>query len=136
MMTEAYPEDLLYTKDHEWTRVETKDGQTIATIGISRFAVDHLGDVTQVELPKESDTLKQGAIFGSVESVKAVSDIFAPLSGKILRVNSLLAEAPEHLNANPYAEGWMVQIAVADPEETMNLMSASSYREFVRAQAE
>jgi glycine cleavage system H protein len=136
MMTEAYPEGLLYTKDHEWARVETRDGQTTATIGISRFAVDHLGDVTQVELPKEGDSLKQGAIFGSVESVKAVSDLFAPLSGKIVRVNSKLRDAPEHVNANPYAEGWMVQIAVADPEETKNLMDPSRYREFVHTLAE
>jgi glycine cleavage system H protein len=136
MMTDAYPDGLLYTKDHEWARVETKDGQTTAAIGISRFAVDHLGDVTQVDLPKEGDPLKQGAIFGSVESVKAVSDLFAPLSGKILRVNSTLRDAPEHVNANPYAEGWMLQIVVADPREAKNLMDASSYREFVQAQAE
>jgi glycine cleavage system H protein len=136
MKTDDHPEDLLYTKDHEWARMEAKDGQTTATIGISRFAVDHLGDVTQVELPKVGDSMKQGAIFGSVESVKAVSDLFAPLSGKIIRVNSMLHDAPEQINANPYAEGWMVQIEVADTEETKNLMNASSYREIVRAQAE
>lgn len=135
-MTEDYPDILLYTKDHEWARIEAKDGQKTATIGISRFAVDHLGDVTQVELPKAGDFMKQGAMFGSVESVKAVSDLFAPLSGTILRVNSMLHSAPEQLNASPYVDGWMVQIAVADPEETMNLMDASAYREFVRAQAE
>ena len=75
----------LYTKDHEWARVEDKDGQTLATIGITRFAVDQLGDVTQVDLPKEGETLKQARVFGSVESVKAVSDLFAPLSGKIFK---------------------------------------------------
>jgi glycine cleavage system H protein len=136
MTTEPYPEDLLYTKDHEWARVETKDGQSIATIGISRFAVDHLGDVTQVELPKAGDSLKQGAIFGSVESVKAVSDLFAPLSGKILRVNSMLQDAPEQINGNPYGEGWMVEIAVADRDETSRLMDVNAYRELVRTQAE
>ncbi len=135
-MTDVYPEDLLYTKDHEWARVETKDAQTTATIGISRFAVDHLGDVTQVELPRAGDSMKQGAIFGSIESVKAVSDLFAPLSGKILRVNSMLHDAPEQINANPYTEGWMVEIVVADPEETRSLMDANAYRELVRAQAE
>ena len=135
-MTDACPEDLLYTKDHEWARIEANDCQTMATIGISRFAVDHLGDVTQIDLPKAGESMKQGAIFGSVESVKAVSDLFAPLSGKVLRVNSTLHDGPEQINANPYAAGWMVQIAVADPDETKTLMDASSYREFVRAQAE
>jgi len=135
-MSEWYPEDLLYTKEHEWARVEQKDGRNIATIGISRYAVEHLGDVTQVDLPKEGDSIKQGQIFGSVESVKAVSDLFAPLSGKVVLVNSTLRDAPEHVNANPYAEGWMVKIAVANPEEAKNLMDGESYRAFLRVQAE
>ena len=81
-MSATYPDDLLYTKDHEWARVEDKNGQKLVTVGISRFAVDQLGDVTQVELPKEGEALKQAEVFGSVESVKAVSDLIAPLSGE------------------------------------------------------
>jgi glycine cleavage system H protein len=136
MKSEEYPDDLVYAKDHEWARIEEKDGHAIATVGISRFAVDQLGDVTQVDLPKEGDAVKQGEIFGSVESVKAVSDLFAPLSGTIARVNSMLRDAPEHVNANPYAEGWLVQITVANPGEAKTLMDADSYRAFLQAHAE
>ncbi|MBC8131668.1 MAG: glycine cleavage system protein H, partial [Deltaproteobacteria bacterium] len=88
-MSGQYPNDLLYTKDHEWARIDGKN----ATVGVTRFAVEQLGDVTQVDLPKEGETLKLGEIFGSVESVKAVSDLFAPLSGKVVKVNSPLAES-------------------------------------------
>ena len=138
-MSATYPDDLLYTKDHEWARVEDdakNDGQKIATIGISRFAVDQLGDVTQVELPKEGESLKQAEVFGSVESVKAVSDLFAPLSGKIVKVNSPLADSPEYVNEDPYDEGWMIQIALANPDELKALMDAEAYQAFLREQAE
>ena len=103
-MSGQYPNELLYTKDHEWARIEGP----IATVGVTRFAVDQLGDVTQVDLPKEGETVKQGEIFGSVESVKAVSDLFAPLSGKVVKVNSPLVDAPEYVNEEPYDEGWMM----------------------------
>src|SRR5215831_7074240 len=112
-MSATYPDDLLYTKDHEWARVETRTDQKVATVGITRFAVDQLGDVTQVELPKEGETVKQGEVFGSVESVKAVSDLFAPISGKVLKVNSPLADSPEYVNEDPYDEGWMIQVVGA-----------------------
>jgi glycine cleavage system H protein len=135
-MSATYPDDLLYTKDHEWARVEDKGGQKLATIGISRFAVDQLGDVTQVELPKEGEALKQAEVFGSVESVKAVSDLFAPISGKIVKVNSPLADSPEYVNEDPYDEGWMIQIAVANPDELKALMDAEAYQSFIREQAE
>jgi glycine cleavage system H protein len=135
-MSATYPDDLLYTKDHEWARVEDKDGQKLATIGISRFAVDQLGDVTQVELPKEGEALKQAEVFGSVESVKAVSDLFAPLSGKIVKVNSPLADSPEYVNEDPYDEGWMIQVALANPDELKALMDAEAYQTFIREQAE
>jgi glycine cleavage system H protein len=135
-MSATYPDDLLYTKDHEWARVENKGDQRLATIGISRFAVDQLGDVTQVELPKEGESLKQAEVFGSVESVKAVSDLFAPLSGKIVKVNSPLADSPEYVNEDPYDEGWMIQIALANPDELKNLMDAEAYQAFLREQAE
>jgi glycine cleavage system H protein len=135
-MSATYPDDLLYTKDHEWARVEEKAGQKLATIGISRFAVDQLGDVTQVELPKEGETLKQAEVFGSVESVKAVSDLFAPFSGKIVKVNSPLGDSPEYVNEDPYDEGWMIQIALANPDELKSLMDADTYQTFIREQAE
>ena len=135
-MSATYPDDLLYTKDHEWARVEDKDGQKLVTVGISRFAVDQLGDVTQVELPKEGESLKQAEVFGSVESVKAVSDLFAPLSGKIVKVNSPLADSPEYVNEDPYDEGWMIQIAVANPDELKALMDAEAYQAFIREQGE
>jgi glycine cleavage system H protein len=135
-MSATYPDDLLYTKDHEWARVEDKAGQKLVTIGISRFAVDQLGDVTQVELPKEGESLKQAEVFGSVESVKAVSDLFAPLTGKIVKVNSPLSDSPEYVNEDPYDEGWMIQIALANPDELKSLMDAEAYQAFIREQAE
>jgi glycine cleavage system H protein len=135
-MSATYPDDLLYTKDHEWARLETQDGRKIATIGITRFAVDQLGDVTQVELPKEGETVKQSEVFGSVESVKAVSDLFAPISGKILKVNSPLSDSPEYVNEDPYDEGWMIQVEVTDAKELDNLLDAEAYQAFVREQAE
>src|SRR3954468_3256156 len=100
----SYPDDLLYTKDHEWARIEERDGVKVATIGITRFAVEQLGDVTQVDLPKEGETLKKDDVFGTVESVKAVSDLFAPVSGKVVKVNSPLSDTPEYLNDDPYDE--------------------------------
>jgi glycine cleavage system H protein len=136
MTNETYPDDLLYTTDHEWARIEEKDGETIATVGISRFAVEQLGDVTQVELPKEGDATKQGAVFGSVESVKAVSDLFAPLSGRIVGVNVTLRDSPEHVNESPYTDGWMVRIALASPDETKNLMTVAAYRELLRRESD
>lgn len=131
-MSGQYPSDLLYTKDHEWARVEG----TVATVGVTRFAVEQLGDVTQVDLPKEGETVKQGEIFGSVESVKAVSDLFAPLSGKVVKVNSPLAEAPEYVNEEPYEEGWMIQLELQKPDEIKGLMDADAYQEFLKEHAE
>jgi glycine cleavage system H protein len=136
-MSAMYPDDLLYTKDHEWARLEDGDGGAkIATIGITRFAVEQLGDVTQVDLPKEGEVVKQAEVFGSVESVKAVSDLFAPLSGKVLKTNSPLGDSPEYVNEDPYDEGWMIQIALTHPDETKGLMDAETYQAFVREQAE
>ena len=135
-MSATYPDDLLYTKDHEWARVETTSDQKVATIGITRFAVDQLGDVTQVELPKEGEMVKQGEVFGSVESVKAVSDLFAPVTGRVVKVNSPLADSPEYVNEDPYDEGWMIQVAVANPADLDHLLDAEAYQAFLREQAE
>ena len=127
-----YPDDLKYTKEHEWARI---DGGK-ATIGITQFAVDQLGDITQVELPKEGEKLRAGEPFGTVESVKAVSDLFAPLSGTVTKVNDPLNDSPEYVNDDCYDEGWMVQIEVTNAAELEKLMSADQYQEFLREQEE
>jgi glycine cleavage system H protein len=131
-MSDTCPAELLYTKDHEWARVEG----SAATIGITRFAVDQLGDITMVELPKEGTTFKKGDVLGTVESVKAVSDIYAPLSGKIVKVNDVLENSPEYLNQDPYDEGWMVQIELADQAELKDLLDPKAYTAVVEEHGE
>ncbi len=126
----TYPEDLRYTKDHEWARPE---GNRV-TIGITKFAVDALGDITQVDLPKEGEQITQGQVFGSVESVKAVSDLYAPCTGKVVKVNDPLADSPEYVNDEPYEEGWMIQVEVANPDELSKLMSAAEYTAYLKEQ--
>jgi len=130
-MSAEYPDDLLYTREHEWARV---DG-TRAVIGITKFAVEQLGDITQVDLPKEGDSVKKDEVFGTVESVKAVSDLFAPLTGKVLRVNDPLKDSPEYVNDDCYDEGWMVEIELANEAEKGALMSAKQYKEFLEESA-
>jgi glycine cleavage system H protein len=134
-MSGQYPNDLLYTKDHEWARIEGEGATKTATVGVTRFAVEQLGDVTQVDLPKEGEIVRQGEIFGSVESVKAVSDLFAPLTGKVVKVNTPLGESPEYVNEEPYDEGWMIQIELSKPDETKELMDADAYLEFLKEHA-
>ena len=129
-MSDKYPSDLLYTEDHEWARVEGK----LATIGVTQFAVDQLGDVTQVELPREGESLKQGEAFGTVESVKAVSDLFAPLTGKVTKVNTPLHDSPEYVSEDPYDGGWMIQVELANAEELKKLMSPEAYETFLKEQ--
>jgi glycine cleavage system H protein len=135
-MSALYPDDLYYTKDHEWARVEDRDGQKVATIGVTRFAVEQLGDVTQVDLPKEGEAVKAADVFGSVESVKAVSDLFAPVTGKIVKVNSPLADSPEYVNEDPYDEGWMIQVALSNTKELDALLDAAAYQAFLAEQGE
>jgi glycine cleavage system H protein len=127
-----YPDDLKYTKEHEWARI---DGNK-ATIGITQFAVDQLGDITQVELPKEGEKMRAGEPFGTVESVKAVSDLFAPLTGTVSKVNDPLNDSPEYVNDDCYDEGWMVQMELSAAAELEKLMSADQYQEFLREQEE
>ena len=129
-MSNEYPEGLRYTKEHEWARV---DGNKV-TIGITRFAVEQLGDITQVDLPKEGETIKKDEVFGTVESVKAVSDLFAPCSGKVVKVNDPLSDSPEYVNDEPYDEGWMVQVEVNDPSELAHLMDTAQYQAFLKDQ--
>jgi glycine cleavage system H protein len=125
-----YPKDLKYTNEHEWVRI---DGD-VAIIGITSFAADQLGDVVAVELPEEGDKITKGEVFGSVESVKAVSDLFAPVSGTVSRVNTPLNDSPEYVNEDPFDEGWMIEVEMSDPEEAEELMDAPTYAEFVAEQ--
>jgi glycine cleavage system H protein len=125
------PDDLKFTKDHEWAR---QKGARVL-VGITDFAQDQLGDVVFVELPAVGDLVKQGESFGVVESTKAVSELFAPISGKVVEVNSPLGDAPETINEDPYEEGWMIAIEPSDPKEVTELLDAKAYRAFVDEQA-
>jgi glycine cleavage system H protein len=122
------PTDLLFTKEHEWLRI---DGE-IGTVGISDHAQKELGDVVYVELPKPGDRFDSGAAFGSVESVKAVSELFMPVSGEVVEINDELGSAPEKINADPYGIGWMLRIRLTNKNETGDLMSAEEYDEFTK----
>lgn len=119
-----YPDDLRYSKDHEWVRVEGSR----ATIGITSFAADELGDIVFVELPEPGTAVKQFASFGVVESVKAVSDLYAPVSGEVAEVNDALREKPELVNADPFGDGWMLRIELGAPDEVEQLMDAAAYQ--------
>ena len=124
---EKYPADLRYTREHEWARVEGNR----ARVGITDYAQTELGDVVFVELPKVGTKVTQMQAFGVVESVKAVSDLFAPLSGEVVEVNAELAQKPELVNQEPYGKGCMIVIALANPKELEALMTAAQYEEFV-----
>lgn len=130
-MSNEYPSDLRYTKDHEWVRLDGK----IGTLGITRFAVEQLGDITQVDLPREGETVTKEAVIGTVESVKAVSDVFTPCSGKVVKVNDPLRDSPEYINEDCYDEGWMVQLELSNPAELDGLMTAEDYERYVKEQA-
>ena len=125
------PENLRYSKDHEWVLVE---GET-ATIGITDYAQSSLGDVVYVDLPKEGATFSAHEAIGSVESVKAVSDIFTPVSGEILAVNEDLNDAAETVNSDPYGEAWMAKIRISNPSEIEELMDAAAYQQYLDANA-
>jgi glycine cleavage system H protein len=124
----TYPPELRYTREHEWAKVEGKR----ARVGITHYAQDQLGDVVFVELPKIGAKVTQMQSFGVVESVKAVSDLFAPLSGVIVEVNQELTQQPERVNRDPYGGGWLVVVELTNPAEADKLMSASQYEEFLK----
>jgi glycine cleavage system H protein len=126
------PEELHYSKDHEWVKVEGDVG----TIGITDHAQQSLGDVVYVELPKVGDTFEAHEAFGSVESVKAVSEIFMPVSGEVVDVNNLLQDEPEKVNTDPYGEGWMVRVRLKNSGEVDSLLSAAEYEDFTKAETE
>ena len=123
------PDNLHYTKDHEWIRVE---GDT-AYIGITDHAQRELGDIVYVDIDTLDQALEQHAVFGTVEAVKTVSDLYSPISGTILEINARLGDAPETVNSDPYGDGWMVKMSIADPSQIEALMSAATYGELVGA---
>lgn len=124
----ASPADCKYTKEHEWVRLE---GET-AAVGITDFAQQELGDVVFVELPAAGTSVKQGQTFGAVESVKAASDLYSPLSGEVMEANGALNDSPDTVNKNPYGEGWMLKVRPADLGEISTLMDAAAYDSYVQ----
>jgi glycine cleavage system H protein len=125
-----YPENLKYTKEHEWSRINGKN----AVIGITEFAKDQLGDVVYLELPEVGAEIKRGQPFGVVESTKAVSELFAPLTGKVTKVNQELVDAPEGINESPHEKGWMIEIELSQPDEVPQLLSAAQYKDLLSAE--
>jgi glycine cleavage system H protein len=123
------PTDLHYTRDHEWVRVDGEE----ATVGITAYAADQLGDIVFVELPDPGRSLEAFAAFGVVESVKAVSDLFAPIGGEVIETNGALAASPELVNSDPYEGGWMVRLRIADPGQLGELLDADAYDALIAA---
>jgi glycine cleavage system H protein len=125
--TETYPDDLKYHKEHDWARIEGEE----AVLGITWFAQDALGELVHYEPPNEGDTITRDSAYGEVESVKAVSDVIAPLSGEVLEVNKKVVDEPETVNADPYGEGWLVRIRLTDPAEADTLLDVDTYKQVV-----
>ncbi|NOY96659.1 MAG: glycine cleavage system protein GcvH [Chlorobi bacterium] len=123
------PENLKYTQDHEWIRIEGD----IAVVGVTDFAQGELGDVVFVEIETEGETLDKGETFGTVEAVKTVSDLFMPIGGEVAELNEALADDPELVNKDPYGEGWMIKIKIADPSELDDLLSPGDYKKMIEA---
>ncbi|MBC7978791.1 MAG: glycine cleavage system protein GcvH [Myxococcales bacterium] len=126
----SYPNDLRYTHDHEWLRATGSAWR----VGITQFAVDQLGDITLIDLPKEGDLVTKGQRFGTIESVKSVSELYAPVSGRITAVNPSLPDAPEQVNTEPYGAGWMVEIEPTEKAEIDELLTIEAYTAHVAAQ--
>jgi glycine cleavage system H protein len=127
---ESYPDDLKYHEEHDWARMEGDE----AVLGITWFAADALGELVHFEAPEAGSTVTKDQSYGEVESVKAVSDVIAPLSGEVLEVNERVVDAPETVNEDPYGNGWLLRIRVADPAEADALLDAGSYRELLAQQ--
>ncbi len=123
-----FPEDLKYTKEHEWIR---DNGDGTATVGVTDFAQEELGDIVFVELEPEGSEFEQDEVFGTVEAVKTVSELFCPVGGEIVELNDTLEDEPELVNTDPYSSGWMVKIKMSDPSELNDLMTADEYKEIV-----
>lgn len=123
-----FPENLKYSKDHEWIRVEGNE----VVVGITEFAQDQLGDIVFVEIEVEGEDLDREEVFGTIEAVKTVSDVFMPVAGKVIAVNEMLDDAPETINKDPYGEGWMIRIEMSNPEELNDLMTNEQYAEMIK----
>jgi glycine cleavage system H protein len=134
--SESYPEDLKYHPEHDWARVVEGDeaGSVEAVLGVTWFAQDALGELVHFEAPDEGTTTSKDAAYGEVESVKAVSDVIAPLSGEIVEVNQKVVDAPETVNEDPYGEGWLVRIRLSDPAEVETLLDVATYRQHLENQ--
>jgi glycine cleavage system H protein len=128
--SESYPHDLTYHREHDWARID--DGE--AVLGITWFAQDRLGELVHFEPPEQGAAVEKDSPYGEVESVKAVSDVIAPLSGEVIEVNQKVVEAPETVNDDPYGEGWLIRIRLRDPSEADALMDAAEYERFVAEQ--
>jgi len=122
------PSDLKYTKDHEWIKIEND----IATIGITDFAQGELGDIVYVDVDTLDDTVEEGEVFGSVEAVKTVSDLFMPLTGEVIEFNSELEEDPEFVNTDPYGKGWMIKMNISDTSQIKDLLDAEAYQKLIQ----
>ena len=125
----SYPENLKYTKDHEWVRIEGDE----AYIGITEFAQKELGDIVFIEVETVDETLDIEEVFGSIEAVKTVSDLFMPISGEVLEFNEVLESTPEIINSDPYGKGWIIKIKITNPEEVNNLFDVDGYKELTEA---
>ncbi|NAS13781.1 glycine cleavage system protein GcvH [Poritiphilus flavus] len=123
------PSELKYTKDHEWVKIEGD----VATVGITDFAQGELGDIVYVEVETLDETLDKDEVFGTVEAVKTVSDLFLPLSGEIIEFNEALEDEPEQVNSDPYGSGWMIRIKISDPSEAEDLLNDAAYKELIGA---
>jgi glycine cleavage system H protein len=128
--SESYPEDLLYHREHDWARIDGNE----AVLGVTWYAADSLGELVHYEPPEEGATIAKDEPYGEVESVKAVSDVIAPLSGEVLEVNARVREAPETVNEDPYGDGWLVRIRLSEPSETDQLLDVAAYRELIASQ--
>jgi glycine cleavage system H protein len=125
--TETYPDDLKYHKEHDWARIDGDE----AVLGITWFAQDALGELVHYEPPNTGDTVARDSSYGEVESVKAVSDVIAPLSGEVLEVNQKVVDEPETVNADPYGDGWLIRVRLSDPSEVENLLDVDAYKQVV-----
>ena len=125
----SYPADLLYTKDHEWVKISGD----VATVGITEFAQGELGDIVYVEVETLGESLEEHDLFGTIEAVKTVSDLFMPIAGEVIEVNGSLNDTPEVVNSDPYGDGWMIKVRVADGASRDNLMNAADYKKMIGA---
>jgi glycine cleavage system H protein len=123
------PDNLYYTKDHEWTKISNDE----VTVGVTDYAQSELGDIVYLELPEVGSKVSQGESFGTIEAVKAVSDLFAPISGEIIAVNNKLSDSPEVINSDPYGEGWMIKIKLENPDEVNELLPSTDYQKLIES---